>query len=414
MAATDARPVPRKNTAYRLPLAIRKNDGTLITTWAGQDSEVSLDGAAFADCTNEATEIGTSGCGYIDLTADEMNADSVIVKITVTNTDALPVVIVLYPEEAGDMRSDVTHWKGSAAPDNTGDAYARLGAPAGASIAADLLVLKGYVDCLPETWVVPAATGDAMTLTADYDAAKTAAQAGNAMALTAQTIIDLAAAMEAAIINELDGTAVMQAIADLIASDMTTTDLTVAAIATACRDAILNRVLSGNHDTAGTPGKLLQNCDAPISNVPTVDEFNARTVPAASIATSTQTAAILDAVGVVDTVVDAIKVKTDQLNFTGTDVKATLDGEEVTPTAASKTGYALAANGLDSITTTGPAGVAANFREMLVQVWRRFFGKVTMTADTLTTYDDAGTAVATTQTLSDDSTTQTQGKAASA
>ena len=102
------------------------------------------------------------------------------------------------------------------------------------------------------------------------------------------------------------------------------------------------------------------------------------------------------------------------LNFTGTDVKATLDGEEVTPTAASKTGYALAANGLDSITTTGPAGVAANFREMLVQVWRRFFGKVTMTADTLTTYDDAGTAVATTQTLSDDSTTQTQGKAASA
>jgi hypothetical protein len=83
-------------------------------------------------------------------------------------------------------------------------------------------------------------------------------------------------------------------------------------------------------------------------------------------------------------------------------------------TVSDKTGYSLAANGLDSITTTGPAGVAANFREMLVQVWRRFFGKVTMTADTLTTYDDAGTAVATTQTLSDDSTTQTQGKAASA
>lgn len=322
MAATDARPVPRKNTAYRLPLAIRKNDGTLITTWAGQDSKVSLDGEAFADCTNEATEIGTSGCGYIDLTAGEMNADSVIVKITVTNTDALPVVIVLYPEEAGDMRSDVTHWKGSAAPDNTGDAYARLGAPAGASIAADLLVLKGYVDCLPETWVVPAATGDAMTLTSGERTT-------------------LAAAIEAAIINELDGTAVMQAIADLIASDMTTTDLTVAAIATACRDAILNRVLSGNHDTAGTPGKLLQNCDAPISDVPTVAEFEARTVPAASIATSMQTAAILDAVGVVDTVVDAIKAKTDGLNFTGTDVKATLDGEEVTPTAASKTGYSL-------------------------------------------------------------------------
>jgi hypothetical protein len=273
----------------------------------------------------------------------------------------------------------------------SGDAFNRIGA-AGAGLTA---------------------LGDARL--ANLDAAiSSRAAAGDAMTLTAQTIIDLAAAMEAAIINELDGTAVMQAIADLIASDMTTTDLTVAAIAAATRDVLLDRVLAGNHDLAGSVGKLLQNCDAPISNVPTVDEFNARTVPAASIATSTQTAAILDAVGVVDTVVDAIKVKTDQLNFTGTDVKATLDGEEVTPTAASKTGYALAANGLDSITTTGPAGVAANFREMLVQVWRRFFGKVTMTADTLTTYDDAGTAVATTQTLSDDSTTQTQGKAASA
>jgi hypothetical protein len=47
--------------------------------------------------------------------------------------------------------------------------------------------------------------------------------------------------------------------------------------------------------------------------------------------------------------VDAIKVKTDGLNFTGTDVKATLDGEEVTPTAASKTGYKLASDGLDSV-----------------------------------------------------------------
>jgi hypothetical protein len=45
-----------------------------------------------------------------------------------------------------------------------------------------------------------------------------------------------------------------------------------------------------------------------------------------------------------------IKTKTDGLNFTGTDVKATLDGEEVTPTAASKTGYALAATGANGVT----------------------------------------------------------------
>jgi hypothetical protein len=107
MAASDAKPVPRKNSAYRFYFAIRKpSDSTLITTWTGQDSEVSLDGAAFADCTNEATEIGTSGAGYIDLTASEMNADAVLLKVSVTNTGAVPLIFVLYPDEAGDYRAD--------------------------------------------------------------------------------------------------------------------------------------------------------------------------------------------------------------------------------------------------------------------------------------------------------------------
>lgn len=83
------------------------------------------------------------------------------------------------------------------------------------------------------------------------------ALAGDAMALTGSERTTLAAAIEAAIINEVDGNAVMQAIADLIADDMTTGDLTVAAIAAAARDAILDRVLVGNHDTPGTVGGVL-------------------------------------------------------------------------------------------------------------------------------------------------------------
>jgi hypothetical protein len=57
--------------------------------------------------------------------------------------------------------------------------------------------------------------------------------------------------------------------------------------------------------------------------------------------------------GRLDLLLDAIKAKTDGLNFTGNDVKATLDGEEVTPTTASKTGYALTA-------TTGLGNQTAN------------------------------------------------------
>jgi hypothetical protein len=83
------------------------------------DSEVSLDGAAFSDCTNEATEIGTSGVGYIDFTSGEMNADAVCYKLTVTNTSALPLVVTFFPEEVGDYRADVVQISGdTTAADN--------------------------------------------------------------------------------------------------------------------------------------------------------------------------------------------------------------------------------------------------------------------------------------------------------
>jgi len=78
-----------------------------------------------------------------------------------------------------------------------------------------------------------------------------------------------------------------------------------------------------------------------------------------------------------------------------------------------KTAYKLASDGLDSISTTAPTGVASNFREMLVQTWRRWFGKSILDADagTLKTYAADGTTVVTTQTIAEDSTTQTIGNA---
>jgi len=116
MAATDATPVPIKNQAYRHYFAIRDNTGSLVTTWAGQDSEKSLDGATMSDCTNEAVEIATnSGTGYIDLTATEMNTSATVLKVTVTNTDALPYVVTLFPVEAGDIPVDTVQVGGQTA-----------------------------------------------------------------------------------------------------------------------------------------------------------------------------------------------------------------------------------------------------------------------------------------------------------
>jgi hypothetical protein len=91
-------------------------------------------------------------------------------------------------------------------------------------------------------------------------------------------------------------------------------------------------------------------------------------------------------------------------------------GSTITVTAGKvdvndKTGFKLASDGLDTVSTTAPAGAASNFREMVVQTWRRFFAKATRTSTELQTFADNGTTVITTQTVSDDGTTQTQGAA---
>ena len=74
-------------------------------------------------------------------------------------------------------------------------------------------------------------------------------------------------------------------------------------------------------------------------------------------------------------------------------------------------GLTLAATGLDAITATDPGTVATTFPGMVVQIWRRWFRKTTMTATQLKTYANDGSTVDTTQTISDDGTTQTQGAA---
>jgi hypothetical protein len=108
MASTDARPVPIRATAYRVTFPILDADGDLVTGATGLDSERSLDGATFADCTNEATEIATaSGMYFLDLTIAEMTADCVAVMVKTTSSGAKTTVIVLYPQDVGDIKTDI-------------------------------------------------------------------------------------------------------------------------------------------------------------------------------------------------------------------------------------------------------------------------------------------------------------------
>lgn len=98
MAAGDATPWPVRAQACRVSFDLRLNTGALNTGAAGLDSEVSKDGGTFADCTNEATEIASSsGHYYLDLTSTEMTADTVVVQIKSSTTNAVTQTLVLYP-----------------------------------------------------------------------------------------------------------------------------------------------------------------------------------------------------------------------------------------------------------------------------------------------------------------------------
>lgn len=80
---------------------------------------------------------------------------------------------------------------------------------------------------------------------------------------------------------------------------------------------------------------------------------------------------------------------------------------------AGLTAVVLGATGLDAIAVTDPGGVAGQttLPKMIIALWRRFFKKATMTSSQLKTYADDGTTVNTTQALTDDGTTQTEGAA---
>jgi CheY-like chemotaxis protein len=113
MASTDAKPIPIRAAAYRVTFPILDADGDLVAGASSLDSEFSEDGVAFADCTNEATEIATSsGMYFLDLANTEMDGDTVAVIIKSASGKTTP--IVMYPNEGGDIDVDTTFISGSA------------------------------------------------------------------------------------------------------------------------------------------------------------------------------------------------------------------------------------------------------------------------------------------------------------
>lgn len=163
MAASDAHPFPVKNKALRITFPIFDADGDLVTGATGLDSEISKDGGTFTDCTNEATEIATSsGMYYLDLTATEMNADTVAVIVKTSSTGAKTTPIVIYPTAIVELSAVPTYGAGGSSVE---DALAYLIMMARNKVTTTASQIKLYKDDGSTLVATSSVSDDGTTLT---------------------------------------------------------------------------------------------------------------------------------------------------------------------------------------------------------------------------------------------------------
>lgn len=111
----NALPYPMYGLAWTIVFPLLDADGDLVSAATTPDSERSLNGDTFADCTNEMTEIATnSGIYYLTLTAAEMTADIVTVQAKSATAGMKTTVATLYPRKLVAFKASATVSAGAA------------------------------------------------------------------------------------------------------------------------------------------------------------------------------------------------------------------------------------------------------------------------------------------------------------
>ena len=372
-----------KNVATIIAFPLKLSTGAMNSGAAGLDSEIETwangstpDG--FTDCTNEATEIGSTGVYYLSLSQSEMNNDFIFIRVyssttnaitqhILINTKARPVgAVTLEADQAvnatkiggttqtgrdlgasvlispgtgtgqldvtsGVIKANLAQILGTALTETagylaagfkkvfnvaspvftaasvnqTGDCYARVGAPAGASLAADIAAIQAKTVNLPAS---PAAVGSKMDI-ADSPSATGLGVIVSAFWDKLLTSITITGSIGKLIKDYLDA-----AVSSRLASASYTAPPTGSAIA----DAICDEVISTGHSTANSLAKIIyDNVNAPIATV--------------------------------DTVVDAIKAKTDNLPASPAAVGSKMDIAD----SPSSTGVAVIVSAIWNKLTSG-------------------------------------------------------------
>lgn len=113
----------KKNTALTLVFPLADSDGQPITGAAGLDSEKSQDGGSFADCTNEASEIDSTGWYSLTLTAAELNYSTIAIRVQSSTDGIMPLAFMAttFTEPLDDANTEL-----AAIPTTTGSLRAMI------------------------------------------------------------------------------------------------------------------------------------------------------------------------------------------------------------------------------------------------------------------------------------------------
>lgn len=310
----------------------------------------------------------------------------------------------------------------------TGDAYARLGAPAGASIAADLVVIDDFVDDL-ETRLSAARAGYLDNLNGHT------AQTGDSFARIGATGSGLTSLAQAAVVGALADAAaagevtsadtLMQYIKQLINILIGTPGIATFPAEAAPGDAVsLAEVIRAIHsDVTGLNGDAMVGTDnaalasvctetrlaeldaanlpTDIADIPTVAEFNARTQPTADY---------------FDPAADTVATVTDVTNDVGiTQAGADKAWSTAARALTDKADFALSSASRAAIwdETEGITGDTHSFEKILATVFMFLFHEMNITDATgamqVRNSGDTGNVI--TATITDDDTTTDRTKA---
>jgi hypothetical protein len=145
----EIRPAQKYGQAYTLNFNLYEVDGVDFRTdasFAAGDVKIMKDNGAEANTTNLPSD---EGQGYsLVLTATEMQAARIVIYIVDQTSTKVWLDIAIAIETYGNASAQHAFDLDTASTAQTGDSYARLGAPAGASIAADLVTIDNLVDDL--------------------------------------------------------------------------------------------------------------------------------------------------------------------------------------------------------------------------------------------------------------------------